>query len=78
MDEEDTTFEDYEDDSCCFQQVSPEFFRNEEFASNVAEEINKRAPLFIELGAKKAEEFSEPLWYLRDYVKEAFEKYPAF
>lgn len=73
--DEDTTFEDDEDDSCCFQQVSPEFFHNEEFASNVAEEINKRAPLFIELGAEKAEEFGEPLWYLRNYVREAFEKY---
>ncbi|RUT00784.1 hypothetical protein DSM106972_071930 [Dulcicalothrix desertica PCC 7102] len=74
-DEEDITFEEYEDDSCCFQQVSPESFYDEEFAAKVAEEINKRAPLFIELGADSAEEFGNPLWYLHDYLREAFEKY---
>jgi hypothetical protein len=74
-DEEDITFEEYEEDSCCFQQVSPESFYDEEFASKVAAQINKRAPLFIKLGAEKAEEFNNPLWYLSDYVREAFEKY---
>ncbi|OKH49260.1 hypothetical protein NIES2101_21335 [Calothrix sp. HK-06] len=76
-DEENTTFEEDQENSCCFQQVSPESFYDEEFSSKVAEEINKRVPLFVELGAEKAEEFNNPLWYLRDYVREAFEKYTA-
>ncbi|OKH49267.1 hypothetical protein NIES2101_21370 [Calothrix sp. HK-06] len=64
-----------ESNLCSIQQASPEDFYDEEFASLVASEINKRRPLFIELGAEKAEEFGEPLWYLRNYVREAFEKY---
>lgn len=80
-----STLEEYEDevdllsssesDFCSFQQVSPEYFYDEEFASKVASEINKRAPLFIELGAEKTSEFGEPLWYLSNYVRNAFEKY---
>ncbi|OKH49276.1 hypothetical protein NIES2101_21425 [Calothrix sp. HK-06] len=62
---------------CCFQQVSPEYFYDEEFASKVAEEINKRASLFVKLGAEKAEKFGNRLWYLGDYLREAFEKYAA-
>lgn len=73
IDEENTTFEEDEEDSCCFQQVSPEsFYNNEEFADKVAKEINKRTPLFIELGADEAEEFGKPMWYLGDYLREAF------
>lgn len=66
-----------ESNFCSFQQVSPEDFYDEEFASKVASEINKRSPLFIELGAGKASEFSEPIWYIGNYLKEAFEKYVA-
>ena len=34
-------------------------------------------PILSKLGAEKAEEFNNPLWYLRDYVRKAFEKYAA-
>jgi hypothetical protein len=64
-----------ESNFCSFQQVSPEDFYDEEFASKVALEINKRAPLFIELGGEKDSEFDEPLWYLSNYLRDAFEKY---
>ncbi|GJD22809.1 hypothetical protein RIVM261_077650 [Rivularia sp. IAM M-261] len=83
--ESNSTLEEYEDELdllsseesnfCSFQQVSPEHFYDEEFALKVASEINKRVPLFIELGAEKASEFGEPLWYLSNYVRNAFEKY---
>jgi hypothetical protein len=51
-----------------------------ELANKVAQEINKRTSLLIELGelgVEKSEDFSEPLWYISDYLREAFEKHKS-
>jgi len=59
-----------------YPQTSENYFqKNAEFAEKVAEEISKRTSLLIELGASNAEEFGEPIWYLSNYLKKAFEKY---
>jgi predicted nucleic-acid-binding Zn-ribbon protein len=58
-------------------ETGEDYLQNVDFAEKVAKEINKRTSLFIELGAEKAEEFGEPLWYLSSYVREAFEKHKS-
>lgn len=51
---------------------------NAEFAKKVAQEIDKRRLLLIELGSDESEEFGEPLWYLSNYLKREFEKHKPF
>jgi hypothetical protein len=53
----------------------PQILVVEVAAKKVAQEIDKRRLLLIELGADESEEFGEPLWYLSNYLKIEFEKH---
>ena len=60
-----------------YPETGREYLLNSELAEKVASIINQRNALYIELGAERSAEFGDPLWYIYDYLKEAFKKYNA-
>ncbi|MDJ0633328.1 MAG: hypothetical protein QNJ34_09085 [Xenococcaceae cyanobacterium MO_188.B29] len=55
-----------------YPKTGGEYSRNTAFAEKVASIINQRTDMFVKLGS---EESANPLWYIEDYLKKAFEKY---
>lgn len=63
-----------------YPETGQKYLKNIELAERIAKEINKRTSLLIELGelgVEKPKYFSEPLWYILDYLRKAFEKHKS-